>query len=136
MPGLPRYGRTLAAASRSRRFARLRVTALPTFRLAVNPTLMLSAPAQPSGCGAACRTRPGPAVLQPAAATRRKSARIFSVSSLAATEVSADCERPGVSRGQMLAALCAARRQHPAPCHGCHPRPEPVATLANELARL
>jgi hypothetical protein len=33
--------------------------------------------------------------------------------------VRADCERPGISRGQTLAALCAARRQ-----------------LANELARL
>jgi hypothetical protein len=50
--------------------------------------------------------------------------------------VRADCERPGISRGQTLAALCAARRQNPAACHGCHPRPEPVATLANELARL
>jgi hypothetical protein len=50
--------------------------------------------------------------------------------------VSANCERPGVSRGQTLATFCPARRQNPAACHGCHPRPEPVATLANELARL
>src|SRR6516225_10979799 len=65
-----------------RRFARLRLTELPTFRLAVNPTRAPRADVR--GCGAACRTKPGAATLRPSA-MRRKSPRNFSVSILAAT---------------------------------------------------
>src|SRR5215472_9636679 len=94
-----------------RRFARLRVTELPTFRLAVNPTRAPRADVR--GCGAACSTKPGAATLRPAA-TRRKSLRSFNVSSPGAKRLRL-LEKPYAKSGH------ADKRLRP---------------LANELARL
>src|SRR5205807_6897806 len=76
---------TAAAAARNRRFARLRRTAFPTFRLAVKPTRTASTPLLPrrlsGGRAAACSTKPGLTARRRPAATRRKSARVLSPTS-------------------------------------------------------
>jgi hypothetical protein len=59
----------------------LRITALPIFRLAVNPTRTNATRSDPPGRGAACRIRPGVTARRRVAATRRKSARVLSVTS-------------------------------------------------------
>jgi hypothetical protein len=148
MPARPRRGNTAAAAARSRRFARLRATALPTLRLAVNPTR--SAPSQSPGCGAACRIRPGRTARTWPAATRRKSPRVFSLGRRVVISVPAavpgrrENPRFAVPPGrsmrrlgrQALAAFRAARGQHPTPAGSGHSRTEAMPTLANKLAGL
>src|ERR1700730_6692153 len=100
---------------------------------------MVSPHFDPSGCSAACRTRPGATARRWAAATRRKSARAFRVTSLPPIEIGRlggeNSEIVG-SGGQTLAALCPPRRQHPTPGRSRHACPEAVAALANEVARL
>jgi hypothetical protein len=84
-----------AAAARKRRLARLRMTAPPTFRLAVKPTRAVPGCSVFSGVGQTSRPSPGVERLRPRCA-RRKSARVLrrASSSFAATLV-----RPTVSYG-------------------------------------
>ena len=70
-PAAARSARTRRAASRSRRLARLRMTALPSFFVAVKPRTGAAGVAPCS----ACSTKPGLTILRPCAARRRKSAR-------------------------------------------------------------
>jgi len=90
VPGFPLPGRIEAAALRSRRFARLRVTALPTFRLAVKPTRTAATHPDPPGRRAACRIKPDVTARRRVAATRRKSARTLSVTSPPSVELRGD----------------------------------------------
>src|SRR5690606_24211837 len=129
---------TSATAARSRRRARLRATAFPTFRLAVKPTRrptrspgpVLSRSAfgwfRSSFAFAAWRIRPGAAHLRRAAATRRKSGRRFS--------------RPTAAMGRLdaeaLATFGTPPGQDPLAADGCHARPKAMTTLADEHAVL
>src|SRR3954453_23912028 len=111
------------------------MTALPTFRLAVNPTRILVAPLGSCRCGAACTTKPGPPDRRPALATRRKSARAFKISRVWPTKLEAD-PRNVASSGVGLAALRPARCQNPPAGDRRHPRPEPMTAFANQVAGL
>src|SRR5579884_35095 len=141
MPGRPRRGSTSAATARSRRLARLRTTALPTLRLAVNPTRTRSPWSDSFGCGAACRISPGVTALPRAAATRRKSARVFSLARPRVTIAAPRPPQPAAARPppsgrEALAALGAPRRQHPTAADRRHSGAKAMAALADELAGL
>src|SRR5208283_1733724 len=72
-PGISRPAKPRRAASRNRRLARLRVTALPIFLVAVKPTRSSGSALSRS----ACMTNPLLAIFLPRAARRRKSARFL-----------------------------------------------------------
>src|SRR3954471_16223000 len=117
------------AISRSRRRTRLRATALPTLRLTVKPTRTIGW-GRSAGAGAAWRTKPGMAQRRPGW-TRRKYRRFGRRPGRAgATDFTS-----GLGR-QALAARAAAVGDDLAAADGCHPRPEAMPTLANQLARL
>src|SRR3984957_15528394 len=118
--------------SRSRRFTRLRSTALPTCRDTVNP--MRTGPA--SARRRACTTKAPTDARKPAAAAR-KSVRRLNRSMVAADMVAADMTADEMrSRTEPLAALRAAGRQHPAAALGRHPGAKAVTALAHQFARL
>ena len=114
------------AASRRRRRVRLRVTALPTFLVTVNPRRA----GLVSSRASACNTRPWTAALRPDLATRRNSARRVSRVETGATTA------PAGSGGQLVAALSAAVGQDLAPAHGGHAGAEAVTALADQLGWL
>src|SRR5262245_21701940 len=116
---------------------RLRSTAPPTCLLTVKPN-RASSSEQPRRF--ASSTNAGVAQRAPPR-TRRKSDRRLRVSSrppgLTFPWVLAMCHPPRrASGGQALAALGAPTRQDPTASGGLHALAEPVAALANELARL
>ncbi len=128
------------ATARSLRRARLRLVALPTFRLTVKPTRTSSssigfravafpvpgAPVTAAAGGGRRRAwsiRPGVTHFAPAAATLRKSGRVL--------------RRPMIGiiaglRGQALATLGTAPGEDSAPAHRCLAGPESVATLTDQ----
>lgn len=122
---------TSPAAARSRRRARFRATALPTFLLTVKPSRRLcctcSSPSSASEAhGRICKTRPGVVNRRLAPATRRNSARRFRRPTAA-----------GMRSGrQALATLGAAVGHDAAAADGRHAGPEAVAPFAHEFARL
>jgi hypothetical protein len=106
-----------ADASRSRRFARLRITAFPTLRLAVNPTRMIRLQPNSAGRGAACKTKPGVIAFWRAEATRRKSARRLSVTSPRPVEIRAvDGKWDGIRRLRRIGVCGPSPAARPAPC--------------------
>src|SRR6185437_8224645 len=117
----PKRGSVEAAAARNRRFARLRSTAPPTFRLAVNPTRATPALAKAVGVAQVSKVRPGRALRRPFCA-RRESARgcmdvraiLAEASGLAA--VSAWPVRPKASCGPEPAAVRALDGPFWSPC--------------------
>src|SRR5580704_17274536 len=129
--------------SRSRRFTRLRSTALPTCRDTVNP--MRTGPA--SARRRACTTKAPTDARKPAAAAR-KSVRRLNRSMVAAEMVAADMaaadmaaaeemtEREKRSRSEPLAALRPPGRQHSAAAFGLHPGAKAETALAHQFARL
>ena len=129
----------LAPASRAaalrRRLIRLRSVACPTFLVTVKPKRK---PA-PSGASVSrrrpCRVMRSVWKRRPAAAARNSGR--FVNRPRVRPRVRAPPPRIGrPSRGQALAAVGAARRDHLAAALGRHARPKAVAALANELARL
>ena len=105
------------AASRNRRLARLRITAFPTLRLAVNPTRTTPSQPDPCGRGAACKMRPGVTALWRTAATRRKSARLLSVTSPPRREIRAAWDRSaGICRLRRIGVCGPSPAATPAPC--------------------
>src|SRR6185437_12176206 len=126
---------TAATAALSRRRARFRSTAIPTFRLAVKPTRMKSA-LFPAASAAAMgrpiwRMRPGVTDLRPLSATLRNSARRFNRAMSLMAPRGAPC-----SGAEALASLGPAARQHPAPTHRGHAGAKAMTALADEFARL
>lgn len=115
------------AAARSRRLARLRTTALPSFFVAVKPTRR-----GPSVSGRACSSTLGRAARLPLPATRRNSRRCFRRGrAMGYAE-----PRAVRSGGQALAALGAAVGDDPAAAHRLHAGAEAVPALPDELGGL
>jgi hypothetical protein len=126
------------AASFSRRRVRLRITALPTFFVTVNPIRA----AWPSSRGNACRTRPCTAALRPLEAARKNSARRFSRCgngrncNLVGSAGAIGITRNAGSGRKLCATLGAAIGENLAAANGRHAGAETVPVLADEFGRL
>lgn len=137
-PGLTFPGTIASTQARRRRRARLRVTALPTFRLVVNPTRTNPSPDSPCRRSRTCTTIPGIAHFRLAAAAAKKSARRLMRRGLFSGGFGVI--RRGDNRhalsGKALAALAATVREYTAATNRRHAVTEAVTALADKLARL
>jgi len=132
--------------TRSRRFTRLRTTAVPTARLTIKPTFADSSGRTP-GQGTAipesgesgttrCPVIAGRPARRPSRTARRKSAGRFIRAcrgSICGTPASA---RTKASGAQLVAALAAARGQNRAARPGTHPQPEAMGLRPPAVVRL
>src|SRR6185312_2823258 len=128
-------------ASFRRRRVRLRTTALPTFRVTVNPRRT----GRSSPRARACSTRLGIGALRPFAASRKNSARrlrrpgLEGISAITGAGLGGTAAIPAARRHsgrEALAALGTTVGQHLAAPDGFHAGAKPMPALADQLRRL